>query len=206
MDVTFLDPNLAYIFLVSFFFLAGTAILTPGTGLLEIGAILALILAGWGISMLPTNTWALIILILGVIPFLVAVRVSSRMLYLGISIASLVVGSTFLFKAGAWWKPAVHPVLGVVVSGMVGGFFWLVTVRVLQAEAAPPSHDLGRLIGKEGEVRSRIPEGEEGSVQVMGERWTARSSTTLEEGEMVRVVDRMGFVLEVEPLEEGGEG
>lgn len=202
MDISLLDPNLAYVFLVSFFFLAGIAILAPGTGILEIGAILALILAGWGVYTLPINTWALIILILGVIPFLIAVRFSSKMVFLGISIASLVIGSTFLFKAGAWWQPAVHPLLGIVVSGIIGGFYWLVTVRVLQAEAAPPTHDLGRLIGKTGEVKSRITADEEGSIQVMGELWTARSSTTLEEGTMVKVVDRMGFVLEVEALDE----
>jgi len=202
MDLSLLDPNLAYIFLVSFFFLAGIAILTPGTGILEIGAILSLVLAGWGVYTLPTNTWALIILILGVIPFLIAVRFSSRMIFLGISIASLVIGATFLFRSDVWWRPAVHPALGVVVSGIVGGFYWLVTVRVLQAEAAPPSHDLGRLIGKTGEVRSSISPDEDGSIQVLGELWTARSSSPLEEGEMVKVVDRMGFVLEVEPLDE----
>ncbi|MFO8035068.1 MAG: NfeD family protein [Anaerolineales bacterium] len=202
MNFSILDPNIAYLFLASFFFLAGIAILTPGTGLLEVGAIVALILAGWGVYTLPINTWALIILILGVIPFIIAVRISTKIYFLAVSIGSLVIGSLFLFRSDTWWKPAIHPLLGLVVSGIVGGFYWLVTVRVLQAEAAPPSHDLGRLIGEEGEVKSEIKEGEEGSVQVLGELWTARSSTPLEEGAVIKVVDRMGFVLEVEPLEE----
>ncbi len=202
MDFSILDPNTAYLFLVSFFFLAGIAILTPGTGLLEVGAIMTLILAGWGVYTLPINTWALIILVLGVIPFIVAVRLSNKMIFLAISIGSLVIGSLYLFQADTWWKPAIHPLLGLVASGIVGGFYWLVTVRVLQAEAAPPSHDLGRLIGEKGEVKSKIKEGEEGSVQVLGELWTARSSTPLEEGAIIKIVDRMGFVLEVEPLEE----
>lgn len=202
MELTLLDPNIAYLFLVSFFFLAGIAILTPGTGLLEVGAIIALVLAGWGVTSLPINIWALIILVAGVIPSLVAVRLTNTRLFLYISIASLVIGSAFLFRAEAWWQPAVHPLLALVVSGAAGGLYWLVTVRILQAESAPPSHDLGRLMGQTGEVKSRITPDESGSVQILGELWTARSSSTLEDGEIARVVGRMGFVLEVEPLDE----
>lgn len=197
-----LDPNIAYLFLVSFFFLAGIAILTPGTGLLEVGAIIALVLAGWGVSTLPINLWALIILVAGVIPFLIVVRITNKKLFLYISITSLVIGSAFLFRADTWWQPAAHPLLALVVSGAVGGLYWLVTVRILQAESAPPSHDLGRLIGETGEVKATITPDENGSVQVLGELWTARSSTTLEEGSIAKVVGRMGFVLDVEPLEE----
>ncbi|OQY37398.1 MAG: hypothetical protein B6243_00650 [Anaerolineaceae bacterium 4572_5.2] len=97
-----LDPNLVYLFLVAFFFLAGIAILTPGTGMLEVGALLALILTAWGIYTLPINTWALVLLILGVLPFILAVRASKKILYLSISIASLVIGSSFLFKNDIW--------------------------------------------------------------------------------------------------------
>ena len=204
MDFTaLLDPNLAYLFMVAFFFLAGIAILTPGTGLLEVGALFALVLTGWGIYSLPINVWALILLILGVLPFILAVRASKKILYLSISIASLVIGSSFLFKSGTWWRPAVNPILSLLTSALVGGFFWISTVRILEAEAAPPAHDLTRLIGSEGEARTDfINWEEEGSVQVLGELWSARSSTPIKEGDLIKVIDRMGFTLEVEPLEE----
>lgn len=202
---TALDPNLAYIFLISFFFLAGIAILTPGTGLLEAGALMTLILAGWGIYTLPINTWALVLLVLGVLPFILVVRQSKRELFLIISIASLVIGSVFLFSGGAWWKPAVNPFLSVITSGLVGGFFWLVMIRTLEAEAAPPAHDLERLMGTVGETKTTIPGDErEGSVQVLGELWSARSSTPIAEDQKIKVTGRFGFVLEVEPLDEEG--
>lgn len=204
MDFTaLLDPSLVYLFLVAFFFLAGIAILTPGTGLLEVGAIITLVLAAWGVNTLPTNFWALILLSLGVLPFVIAVRASKKVLYLVVSIASLVVGSLFLFKSDVWWRPAVNPILSLLTSGLVGGFFWVAAVRIFEAESATPSHDLGRLVGATGEARSDIKSwGEEGSVQVSGELWSARSKTPIKEGEYVKVIGRKGFALEVEPLEE----
>jgi len=204
MDFTaLLDPNLAYLFLVAFFFLAGIAILSPGTGLLEVGALFTLVLAGWGIYTLPINIWALILLSLGVLPFILAVRASKKSLYLIISIASLVIGSSFLFKSDIWWRPAVNPILSLLASGLVGGFFWIATVRILEAEAALPAHDLERLIGAQGEARTDfIGWEEEGSVQVLGELWSAHSSTPIKEGDFIKVVGRMGFALEVEPLED----
>ena len=48
MEAIFLNPNVAYLFLVAGFSLALMAVLTPGTGLLEIGALFVLLLAGWG--------------------------------------------------------------------------------------------------------------------------------------------------------------
>ncbi|TLN20492.1 nodulation protein NfeD, partial [bacterium] len=51
-----IDPNLAYVLLVSGFVLAVLALFTPGTGLLEIGALFALVVAGFGVATLPT-TW-----------------------------------------------------------------------------------------------------------------------------------------------------
>ena len=199
MNITLLEPNLAYLFLVSFFFLAGIAILSPGTGLLEVGALITLVAAGWGVYTLPINEWALAILLLGVFPFIIAVRRSQNKLYLAISIASLVIGSSFLFQSDVWWKPAVHPVLALVVSAIGGGFFWLISVRTIEAEMAPPSHDLDRLIGVRGEARSYLDEEEEGSVLVRGEMWSARGTAPIQEGDPIRVVGRMGLVLEVEP-------
>jgi len=194
-----LNPNLAYLFLVGGFSLALMAILTPGTGLLEIGAFFALLLAGYGIYNLPINYWALAILLLGVFPFIWAVRKSGQLIYLAISILALVIGSAFLFKGEIWWKPAVNLVLALVTSLMVGGFFWIVARKTLEADSAPPSHNLGALIGAIGEAKSDIYH--EGSAQVRGELWAVRSLSPIPDGATVRVLQREGFILEVEEVE-----
>jgi membrane-bound ClpP family serine protease len=52
------------------------------------------------------------------------------------------------------------------------------------------------LIGKIGEARTKVEE--EGSVQVDGELWSARSEKTIPAGSSIRVLRREGFVLIVE--------
>ena len=195
-----LNPNLAYIFLVGGFSLALMAILTPGTGVLEITAFFSLVLAGFAIYRLPINYWALVILLLGVFPFVWAVRKSGQLITLAIAILALVIGSAYIFQGARWWQPAVNPILAVVVSILTGGFFWIVARKTLEANAVIPSHDLGVIIGAEGEARSDIFH--EGSVQVLGELWTARSSEPIPNGSRVKVVARDGFILDVTKVDE----
>ncbi len=194
-----LNPNVAYVALVGGFLLAILALLAPGTGYLEATGLILLIIAGWGVYNLPVNLWALIVLLLGVFPFVLAVRRSGNLIFLVISILAMVVGSAFLFQ-GEGLRPAVDPVLAIVVSSLTAGFFWIVVRSVLAAEQARPSHDLGALIGKTGEAKTEIYH--EGTVQVAGELWTAQSKKHIPEGALVRVVSRQGFVLQVEPKEE----
>ena len=194
-----LNPNVAYVALISGFLLAVLAMLAPGTGFMEGGAIILLILAGWGVYNLPINLWALIVLLLGVFPFILAVRQSGNTIFLVISILALVVGSTFLFQ-GEGWRPAVDPILAVVMSAITAGFFWVVVRSVIESERARPSHDLEGLIGRTGEARTDIDD--EGTVQVAGELWTAQSDERISEGTRIKVVARQGFVLQVVPKDE----
>jgi membrane-bound serine protease (ClpP class) len=196
MEEFLLDPNVVYLFIIGGFSLAFMAILTPGSGILEIAGLFVLILAGWGIYNLPINYWALALLIVGVFPPLVALRRTKKDAILVISVVALVVGSAFLLKGEKRYSLAVNPGLAIVVSIFIGGFFWIVTHKVLEADAAPPSHDLSSLIGSVGEAKSYIHH--EGSVQVNKELWTARSKEPIEPGAQIRVVGREGFVLIVE--------
>ncbi len=51
-----LDPNVAYLILVVGVILGMLALFTPGTGILEIGALFAIFLAGYAVYSLPINT------------------------------------------------------------------------------------------------------------------------------------------------------
>ena len=190
-----LDPNVAYLILLVGMLLGLLAIVTPGTGLLEIGAFFCLALAGYAIYNLSINLWALVILLLSVVPFIYAIRKPKRELFLGLSILGLVVGSVFLF-ATQNWRPAVNPILALVSSVLYAGFMWLVIQKTLQAAHALPSHNLAALVGQVGEAKTRIHH--EGSVQVSGELWSARSEKPIPNGSSIRVIDREGFVLLVE--------
>ena len=192
-----IDPNLAYVLLVSGFVLAVLALFTPGTGLLEIGALFALVVAGFGVATLPTNWWALVILAAGIIPFILALRRKPRWLFLTLSVLAFITGSVFLFRT-AEGQAAVSPVLAVTMSISAAGIIWIVARRGLEAARMRPSIDLSRLIGKTGEAHTDIFT--EGSVHVSGEEWTARSEAFVPKGAAVKVIGREGLVLLVEAL------
>lgn len=193
---SFINPQVAYLLLVAGTLLVIMAIFSPGTGLLELGALFLLVLAGWQAYNLPINWWALVILAVGVVPFIIAVRQSKKLVYLVVAIVSVVIGSSFLFRGENWWQPAVNPMLAIVVSILAGAYLWIASTKVLEADQTEPVHDPDRMIGQVGEAKTDIYD--EGSVQVGGELWTARSESPIPSGTHVRVISREGLVLSVE--------
>jgi membrane-bound serine protease (ClpP class) len=190
-----LEPNIAYLILLGGILLSLMAIVTPGTGLIEVGAFFCLALAGYAVYNLSFNWWAILLLGLSILPFIYSIQKPKRELYLGLSILLLVVGSVFLFAVDGW-KPAVNPFVALVASGLMAAFLWIAVRKSVQAAGAPLAHDLGLLVGLIGEARSKIQE--EGSVYVAGEMWSARSDKIIPMGSSIRVVRREGFILVVE--------
>ena len=190
-----LDPNIAYLILLGGVLLAMLALAAPGTGFFEIGAFFCIALAGYAIYNLSFNWWALILLALSIVPFIYAIQKPKRELYLGLSILLLVIGSVFLFprtEEGA----SVNPIVAIVASGLVAGFLWIAVRKSVEAASVRPSHDLAGLVGQIGEARTKVDE--DGSVQVAGELWSARSEKPIAAGSSIRVIRREGFVLIVE--------
>jgi membrane-bound serine protease (ClpP class) len=194
-----INPDIAYVALVLGFALAILAMTAPGTGLLEGLAFVLLIFAGYEIVNQPFNLWALILLVVGVLPFIYAVRRSGKWYYLLASMLAFIIGSVFLFSSDVWWRPVVNPILATVVSILIVGFFWLVVRKGLEALGMKPSHDkdLTKLTGI-----SRTAIHHEGSVYVGGEEWSARSKKPIPAGTHVKVISKQGFVLEVEEIKE----
>jgi membrane-bound serine protease (ClpP class) len=193
-----LEPNVAYLILVSGVLLGLMAIVTPGTGLFEVGALFCLALAGYAVYNLSFNWWALVIMLLSIVPFIYAIQKPRRELYLGISILLLVVGSVFLFALDGW-KPAVNPFVALITSGLLSIFLWIAVRKTTQAAEARPTHDLEILVGSTGEAKSKVHD--EGSVYVSGEMWSAKSDKPIPVGSSIRVVRREGFILVVEKID-----
>jgi membrane-bound serine protease (ClpP class) len=193
-----LDANVAYTLLVTGILLGLLALVTPGTGILEIGALFAFVLSGYGAYHLGVNPWALVILIASMVPFVYALRLAKwRMVLLGATILLVIVGSIFLFLNEDGW-PAVDPIVATFVSLFYGGFLYFGIDRSLAAMLARPNHDLDALVGRIGEAKSKIHDS--GSVQVSGELWSARSEKNIPAGSAIRVIKREGFMLLVEKV------
>ncbi len=191
-----IDPNIAYLFLAGGLVFAVLAILNPGTGLLEVLAVFALLAAGWAVYNLPVNGWALFVILVGVGFFIAAVRKSRLSILLLPSILAVIAGSAFLFRSETWWQPAVNPLLAATVSILSAGFFWLVARKVMELHDTEPVQSMKNLIGKTGEARTSIHL--EGTAHIDGELWSVRSATPIPAGAQVKVVGREGLVLDVE--------
>ena len=191
------DPNVAYLLLVLGFILSVLAIFTPGTGLLEIGALFTIVMAGYALYHLSVSWWALLILVVGVVPFVFAVRKAKQWYWLIPAVILFAIGSIFLVPQGLNAQ-SVNPVFAVFMSIISIGLLWFIGRKTLDAMKSRPSQDLKKLIGQIGEARTEIKNS--GAVYVGGENWSARSETTIRIGSSVRVKERQGLVLLVEPV------
>jgi membrane-bound serine protease (ClpP class) len=191
-----LDPNISYLILVAGFVLAVLALFAPGTGLLEVGAVLAIVFAGYSVAKLPINWWALVILLVGVFPILIALKRSRNLIFLVISILALVVGSVFMFRLDSGF-PAVDPFLAAIVSILVAGLMWIIATRGMDALLLKPYSRTGKMINQVGTARSDVYH--TGTVFVQNEEWSARSQSPIPAGTKVKVIRKDGFTLEVEP-------
>jgi membrane-bound serine protease (ClpP class) len=189
------DPNVAYLLLVGGMMLALVAMMTPGTGVVEILAVFAILLAGYAVYHLSFNWWALFILLVSLVPFVYSIRAPGRGAWLLASIVGLTAGSVFFFPA-ANGLISVNPFIAAVTTILYSAFLWVAVRKVVEAAQFKPVHELSSLIGQKGETTTAVKE--DGSVQVAGELWSARSARPLPPGSPVKVIGRDGFVLIVE--------
>ncbi len=111
------NPDVVYLLLAGGLVFAVLALLAPGTGFLEIGVFAILGLAGWGVVQynIPINWLAFIILLIGIVLFLLAIRKPKMWVLLVASIAAVVLGSAFIFRGDVWYIPAVNPFLATIL-------------------------------------------------------------------------------------------
>lgn len=192
-----LDPNIAYLLLLGGVLMAMLALAAPGTGFFEIGAFFCIALAGYAVYNLSFNWWALILLALSIVPFIYAIQKPKRELFLALSIFLLVIGSVFIFPR-VEGQLGVNPFVAVAASVFVAGFLWIAIRKSIEAAYARPLHNLEGLVGQIGEARTVVHD--DGSVQVGGELWSARSEISIPAGSSIRVVRRDGFVVVVEKV------
>lgn len=196
------DPNVAYLLLVLGFVLGVLALFTPGTGLLEVGALFAIALATYALYHLAINWWALIMIVVSIVPFFLAMRKLKNWYWLIPSVALLCAGSIFLFKSSASQQP-INPFFAILTSLISAALLWFIGRRSIDALKLRPSQDLKRLVGQEGEARTDIKT--TGTIYVSGEEWSARSDKLIRNGSAVKVVDREGLVLIVVPAGENSK-
>jgi membrane-bound serine protease (ClpP class) len=196
-------PSVAY-----FLFIVGLALIifeffAISIGLVGLAGAFALVGGCYGFSHLPTHWWAVGLLLLAMFGLSVDVQAGGLGFWTGVGGISLVTGSMFLYGGSSrldvpWW------VMLLVVGGTILFFIWGMTAAV-RARFSTPTVGREGMVGRMG--TAEVPIDPDGVALIDGARWRARTNraTPIGSGDVLRVVEVDGLVLEVEPEEGGAE-
>lgn len=192
-DPILINTNIIYVVLMAGLWLSATGTYIPGTGIVEVVGAVLLIGSLIAMTMIATNWIALIVLVLGASVFFLLPLLKPNLIRLA-ELGLLVQGaaSLFLFK-----DQPVSPVL-VVVGLLLAWLYHHMVLAVLLKEQHQLSFTQKEafLVGTRGRVVA--PVDPQGTVQVKGELWTARSTSRLESGTEIVVVEQNGLELKIE--------
>lgn len=193
----------------AFFFLTiGLAIVVfefyaLGPGLAAGVAAISLILGGWGLVTLPTNWWAVALILAAFVVLVAAHQMGGLFGLTMLGAIVLQIGGMFLIDGGGQIDPRWYFVLPSVLGVL---FFFLLAMPTVQ-RARLSTETIGRdsLIGETGVALVDFEP--DGLVEVRGARWkgTAHREAGISVGDPVEVTGVDGMFLEVDRLVTGRE-
>ena len=196
------DPSLALILMLVGIYGLLFEFMNPGFVAPGVIGGVCLLLALWGLQMLPINFAGLALILLGIAFFVAEAFVPSfGALGLG-GVAAFAFGALLLIDGdapGFEIPMAVVGTLTLVSAGVVAGIVGM----ALRARRRPLVSGAPTMVG----VPARILEadGDSAWASVDGERWQVRCAVPLQPGQQVLVTRVDGLTLEVSPLGDGGE-
>ena len=195
---SFASPPVAYLLLAAGLVLLVFELFTGGIGIAGGVGALALVLASYGLAVLPTNPVGVALLVVAMFGFAVDVQTGVPRFWTGVGVLTFTVGSVVLFTDGVrlGWIPLVAGVVGVLLL-VLGGL--PATVR---SRFSTPTIGRESMVGERGEAVADVKP--DGVVRVRDALWPAHAnrSTPVSAGQAVRVVGIDGPRLQVEPADD----
>jgi membrane-bound serine protease (ClpP class) len=195
---TVASPPVAYLLLLIGASLLVFELFTAGVGVAGMVGAGSLVLAAYGLAVLPTRTWALVLLCLAFPAFAVDVQTGVPRFWTAVATVALVVGSIAVFEDGPpSWITLIAGIIGVLLA-MLGGMPAMVRTRF-----STPTIGRDWMIGETGVAVADVAP--DGVVTVRDAPWRAHTNraTPITAGAEVRVTSIDGLTLEVEPIEGG---
>lgn len=190
------DPNIALILMMIGVYGLLFEFYSPGMAVPGVAGGISLLLAAYGLALLPLNFVGVALLVLG-IALMVAETFVASFGALGIGgVAAFVAGALMLVDADV---PGLQVSLSLVVplaatsAALVAG----IAALALKARRRPAVAGAEGMVGGLAEAIEDFER--EGRVRAFGEIWRARSSAPLARGQRARVRAVEGLVLKVEP-------
>jgi membrane-bound serine protease (ClpP class) len=192
------DPNIAYIFFLLGVYGLLFELYNPGSVLPGVVGAISLILAFYSLHTLPVNYAGLALIIVGIILFVLELKITSYGLLTVGGVVSLVLGSIMLINSDSAlefvsisWSVIIPSVLFTVL------FFTFAIGMGIRAQRRKPVTGIEGLVGEKGTTLDALSP--KGQVRIHGEIWSARTSgPPIEKGTPVEVVRAEGLLLVVQ--------
>ena len=190
------SPEAAFFFLVAGLTVAAFEFYAIGPGIAAGTAAVSLVLAGYGLAVLPVRWWAVVLAVLSVLLMAWSYQRGGIFLFTTVGIVGLAVAGFWFTDAAPQISPGIPGVLLTIGSA---AFFFLLAMPTV-ARSRFSTQTIGRegLIGRVGQaVTALTPDGE---VDIDGAVWRATShrEAGISPGDPIEVIGVEGWYLEVD--------
>jgi membrane-bound serine protease (ClpP class) len=188
------DPAIAYVLVLVGIYAIILEFSHPGLVLPGVAGAICLVVALYGLQMMPVNYAGLLLIVLG-IGFMAAEAFLPTYGSLGIGgLIAFAIGSVILVDVPGYRVPYAL-IAGFTVA--TAGFLALVLGALLRSRRRPIVSGREELLGSVGQVMDDFAG--EGWAHLHGETWRVRSAGPLRKGQRVKVTAMDGLTLDVEP-------
>lgn len=194
------SPNIMYLLLLLGIMGILFEFFNPGAFAPAIIGVICLILAGYGMSLLPVDYTGLALIVLAIVLFILELKFPSHALLSIGGVVSLFIGSVFLIKKAPSFDVVQISWSVLITSVVVTAAFFIFLIGIgLKAQTRKTKTGLQGLIGLQGITMETLAP--EGRVRVNGEFWKAVSvSGNLSKDTPIEVVSVEQFMLSVKSL------
>jgi len=191
------DPNIAYIFILLTMYGIMIELYNPGAIFPGVIGVMSAILAGFSLQMLPVNYAGLALMIVGIVLFILEVKiVSFGMLTIG-GLIAFVLGSIMLIDSPVDFMQIGFEII-LAATLLTAGLFIGIVMLAVKSQKKKVASGISTLVDKEAVVINEITPEKMGQVKVSGEIWRAKSSSSHQKKDRVIVKSVDGLTLEVE--------
>jgi membrane-bound serine protease (ClpP class) len=194
------EPQIAYLLMMAGLLGLYIEFTHPGVAFPGVAGAICLLLAFAALHVLPVNTSALALLLLGIGLLVAEVFLPTFGVVGAGGLIALLLGSLFLFDAETGMALPRSLVFGA--GGGVGAVLLVVGTLVLRAQRRSAVLGSEGMLGATGVARGRL--GPEGTVVVHGEYWSAESEEPVDDGERIEVTGVEGLRLRVRRARRAG--
>jgi membrane-bound serine protease (ClpP class) len=191
------DPNIAYLFMMIGIYGLLFELYNPGAVFPGVVGAISLLVALYAMHTLPINYSGIALILLGIILFLLEIKITSYGLLTVGGVIALFLGSIMLINTDAWFEFQEISLAVIIPTVLFTAAFFLFAIGAgLKAQRRQPTTGSEGIVGELGVAFTKL--NPRGQVRVHGEMWNAEciDGTVPKDGSIV-VVEVNGLMLKV---------